>query len=261
MKSSPRINIIAASLALALACGSSSAAVGVAASAQISDVHYTIDTGSGSSTVPELTSLVRYMSSHMTLQQPPSEFDDAIYDHSPDAANLSFAFQDSSVSGIKHDQIGSLQVLAHTQSTLSQLTDLSSSYAGIATVSSFLLPAHASFTLSGLASGALTQHDLSNHNYLGSASAGVWLYQGFDSLGSYSKRLDLGQLAGFDAQFSDHFSFSYTNQSDQAMTLRVGMEGYAFSGAMAVPEPATYGMLAGGLLLLGAVARRQGQQA
>ncbi|NRR33854.1 PEP-CTERM sorting domain-containing protein [Oxalobacteraceae bacterium] len=261
MKPFPPIRLIAASLALLLACGSSSAAVGVAASAQISEVQYSIDTGAGATTVPELSTLVRFLSSHITLQQPAFEGDTAIYDHSPDAVTLSHAFQDSGVSTAKFDQIGSLQALAQTQSGLTHSSGLSSSYAAMATVSSFLLPAHATFSLSGLASGALDQPDTGSEHYIGSSTVGIWLYHGVDALGSYHKRLELSQLAGFGEQFSEQFALSYTNLSDQAMTLRLGFEGYAYSGALPVPEPSAYGMLAGGLLLLGAVARRKGSLA
>jgi hypothetical protein len=56
------------------------------------------------------------------------------------------------------------------------------------------------------------------------------------------------------------FSFSQSNWSDNTMKLRVDMGINALEATdnvQAVPEPASYGMLASGLMLLGVVARRR----
>lgn len=76
-----------------------------------------------------------------------------------------------------------------------------------------------------------------------------------------------GTVSGGKLQFMD---FDYTGNGPFALTL-VGIKTPGYTGTKfgytgeisvtAVPEPATYGMMLGGLALVGAVARRKGKKA
>jgi len=57
---------------------------------------------------------------------------------------------------------------------------------------------------------------------------------------------------------SEYFTLAFANPGDAAMAVSMNFLAYTDVTIAAVPEPATYGMLLVGLLLVGAVARRRG---
>ncbi|NRR33855.1 PEP-CTERM sorting domain-containing protein [Oxalobacteraceae bacterium] len=94
---------------------------------------------------------------------------------------------------------------------------------------------------------------------------------GYLAYGSYWN--PTSQLTDFNTQFfteapktyAGEFYLQWRNpwETDMqiAVTLATHSSIYAFPLPLPVPEPTSYAMLAGGLLLLGAVARRKGKQA
>lgn len=265
MRSLSRVRISLGSIVLALACGNSVAAVGIQTEAHLGNLNYAITLDNGSSVAPVFT--VEWSSVYGSLSsgQPFYEQDDYLSNADGSPLTLSFAFQGGISSVSKLDQVGTLNAATLTPTGQPQNWN-GGAFNRMDANNAFILPAHASFSLSGLASGLVDQQDLTR-GYEGKAEIGIDLYHSWDNVASYGNVVSVGQFPTATQQFSDTFSLGYTNDSSQDMTLHLRVRGTAFGSTYtaptvpSVPEPATYGMLAGGLLLLGAVARRKGKQA
>ncbi len=113
------------------------------------------------------------------------------------------------------------------------------------------LQPHSVLLLTGTAAAQMLQPDA---NVLIQNSVGATFYVGvYDSYSAYS--LDFWSLNKPQWQAREDFSISYANFSDSSQVISMKIENVI--DIQPVPEPGTWAMLGGGLLLLGAWTRRQ----
>ena len=123
----------------------------------------------------------------------------------------------------------------------------------------WLLP-HTSITMTGHIAGFV--QSVGGLSYADASSfATVYFYDegrpGYYTLAEIRKDLDLNS-SPYGAVYDEDFNLSYANNTNQALAIR--WTNYEYTNAATttpVPEPEGYAMLATGLLLLGAVARRR----
>ncbi|NRR30625.1 PEP-CTERM sorting domain-containing protein [Oxalobacteraceae bacterium] len=148
-----------------------------------------------------------------------------------------------------------------------QLQNVGYAFANASIYSTFVLPAHSTIFFSGLATGYMNEFEQPNNSLAGFADTYAqlsiinvpWINYG-DAGEVFLNRHSFGTPNAI--SFSEIIAFDYTNLTDKDITLKLDMGVSASINryGSAIPEPATYGMLSGGLLLLGAVARRKSKQ-
>ena len=166
---------------------------------------------------------------------------------------------------------GQSQVNVQTDGTLggmrvdsTYLTDLAKDGVSTARVGStayVTVSAHSALTVSGTAFSSLQWQVGTGVDGYGATNVSVGFGTGSGTDTVVEMRHGFGAWDHRNEQWSENFWLAYANQTDSDVTLyldfNVYTEGRVYSDVSPIPEPSTYAMLAAGLVLVGAAARRK----
>lgn len=119
---------------------------------------------------------------------------------------------------------------------------------------SFTLSANTKLVFYGTLSSI--QSGVGSENGSVSGSASVGLYDGLSKLSSFEHTFSHG-LSDPHTSYSEYFEITYSNTDTNEFAGSLGISSNVGLSVSAVPEPATYAMLAAGLALMGALRKRR----
>ncbi|NRR30663.1 hypothetical protein HSX11_10750 [Oxalobacteraceae bacterium] len=224
MKAISRIAIGIAAVGLGLVSATAGAANAMHAGASLGEISYAIVDAAGVSSTPALSSVFSTVSTSVYIHQPFLFEKDYVFGDGIKPITSQTVVEQGQGSARTHDQAGAYTTTANLAPGLSDVLLGSSSQAYFLSRVAFTLPAHATFSFSGLASGYLNR-EASGQGYDGMSGTTIRLSENFsDPVAMDAANLYSSRMTNKDS-YAKTLKVSYTNPGDTDMLMHLDVSG------------------------------------